>query len=132
MTEASRTIPKQCAGTRKDGAPCTARVMGEGEFCFAHAPEREAERRAARERGGKGKATARRLDKLVPATLKPVVGTLLDALEEVHQGSLDPKRASAMAALAGSIGRLYQTGVLEERLAALEAAHAATEERRAG
>jgi len=41
-TEASRSNPKQCAGTRKDGAPCTARVMGPGDYCFAiiHLPER--------------------------------------------------------------------------------------------
>ena len=121
----------RCRGVRRDGTPCGAQA-GPSGWCWAHDPDHEEARRAARSRGGKGKATARRLDKLVPATLKPVVGTLLDALEEVHQGDLDPKRASAMAALAGAVGRLYQTGVLEERLAALEAAQAATEERRAG
>ena len=61
----------------------------------------------------------------MPATLKPVIGTLLGALEEVHDGTLDPKVANAMAALAGAVGRLYQAGVLEERLASLEAAHEA-------
>jgi len=87
-----------------------------------HDPARRAEVAAARERGGRHKATARRLDKLVPATLKPVIGTLLDALAETHAGDLDPKRASAMAALAGAVGRLYATAVLEERLVALEQA----------
>ncbi len=60
----------------------------------------------------------------MPATLKPVIATLLGALEEVHAGDLDPKVANAMAALAGAVGRLYQTAVLEERIASLEAATA--------
>lgn len=56
----------------------------------------------------------------MPATLRPIIGALLDALDEVHDGTLDPKRASAMAALAGAITRAYGVGVLEERVAALE------------
>jgi hypothetical protein len=49
-----------------------------------------------------------------------MIGSLLDALDEVHTGDLDPKRASAMAALAGAIVRAYSVGVLEDRVAALE------------
>ena len=129
MAEASRSVPKRCAARRKDGQPCTAPAL-RGDYCYAHDPQRAGDRAAARRKGGANSATARRVARLVPATLKPVIGVLLDALEEVHDGDLDPKRASAMAALAGSIGRLYQTGVLEERLAALEAAQEATQERR--
>ena len=91
-------------------------------WCFAHHPDREAERRASREKGGRGKATRARLDRLVPATLKPTISKLLDALDEVHAGTLDPRQANAMAALAGAIVRVYQVGTLEERIAALEAA----------
>lgn len=121
MTEAVRSNAKQCAGTRKDGSPCTARVMGAGAYCFAHDPARVAERDQARRKGGQGRATRARLDRLVPATLRPMIGALLDALGEVHAGDLDPKRASAMAALAGAITRAYGVGVLEERVQALEA-----------
>ena len=130
MAEASRSIPKQCAGTRKDGRPCTARVMGAGDYCFAHDPARETERRAAREQGGRNKRTAARVDKLVPATLRPTLGTLLAAVDEVKDGSLTPGQASAMASLAGAIVRLYQTGVLEERIAGLEAVQEQADTRR--
>ena len=119
-----------CRATRRDGQRCRSTVVLGSGFCPMHDPARRAEVAAARARGGRHKATARRLDKLVPATLKPVIGTLLDALAETHAGDLDPKRASAMAALAGAVGRLYQTGVLEERLAALEAAQEAAQGRR--
>jgi hypothetical protein len=62
-----------------------------------------------------------RVQRLVPASLKPTIATLFEAMEEVHAGSLEPKQGQAMAALAGAIARLYSVGVLEERIAALEA-----------
>ncbi len=49
-----------------------------------------------------------------------MIGNLLDALDEVHAGTLDPRQASAMASLAGAIVRAYSVGVLEDRVAALE------------
>jgi hypothetical protein len=49
-----------------------------------------------------------------------MIGTMLDALDEVHAGTLDPKQASAMASLAGAIVRAYSVGVLEERVLGLE------------
>jgi hypothetical protein len=50
-----------------------------------------------------------------------MLGSLFDALNEVHAGELDPRQASAMASLAGAITKAYGVGVLEERLTALEA-----------
>ncbi len=120
MSEATRTGSKRCAGTRKDGTPCTANVMGAGDRCFAHDPSRADQRDRARRKGGVNSATRHRVDRLVPATLRPMIGSLLDALDEVHAGTLDPKQASAMAALAGAVTRAYTTGVLEERVQALE------------
>ncbi len=126
MTQAGPTIPKHCQATRKDGQPCRAPALPSG-FCFAHDPAGAAERRAARERGGRNKARPRRLDRLVPATLKPVLATLLAALDEVRgedgrPPALTPAQASALASLAGAAVKVYQVGVLEERIAALEAA----------
>ncbi len=121
MGEARRSEPKRCAGTRRDGTPCAAAVMGPGALCYAHDPARATERDQARRKGGTNSATRARLDRLVPATLRPMIGSLLDALDEVHAGSLDPKQATAMASLAGAIVRAYSVGVLEERVLALEA-----------
>ena len=126
------SIPKHCAARRKDGQPCTAPARAGGEYCFAHAPELAEVRRASREKGGRGKATAARAEKLVPAVLRPVLDTLLAAVGEVKDGTLTTQQAGALGALAGAIVRVYQVGTLEERLAALEAAQGATETRRAG
>jgi len=94
--------------------------MGPGTLCYAHDPARSAERDQARRKGGTNSATRARLDRLLPATLRPMIGNLLDALDEVHAGTLDPKQATAMASLAGAITRAYGVGVLEERVLALE------------
>jgi len=95
--------------------------MGPGTLCYAHDPARATERDRARRKGGTNSATRARLDRLVPATLRPMIAALLDALDEVHRGDLDPKQASAMASLAGAICRAYGVGILEERVQALEA-----------
>jgi hypothetical protein len=100
--------------------------MGNGDFCYAHDATRATERDQARRKGGTNSATRARLDRLVPATLRPMIGSLLEALDEVHAGTLDPRQASAMASLAGAITKAYGVGVLEERLTALEEARAAT------
>jgi len=63
-----------------------------------------------------------RLDRLVPASLCPVLVVLLTALDEVHRERLTPSQATAIASLAGAIGRVYAIASLEDRLAALEAA----------
>jgi hypothetical protein len=123
MAEALRSALKRCAGVRKDGTPCGAAVMGAGTLCYAHDPVRATERDQARRKGGTNSATRTRLDRLVPATLRPMIGSLLDALDEVHAGTLDPRQASAMASLAGAITRAYSVGVLEDRVAVLEQQH---------
>lgn len=108
-----------CQAVRKDGQPCGAVAQGDG-YCFAHSPALHEVRQRGSAAGGRNKSAAARVEKLLPATLKGLVGTLVTALDEVHAGTLEPRQASAMASLAGAIGRLYEVGVLEQRLEALE------------
>jgi hypothetical protein len=124
MTQASPTNAKQapCAATRRDGALCRAPALPDRPFCFAHDPDRQEAQRAARERGGKGRATAARADKLVPATLRPVLDGLVNVFDQVKAGKMDPKVGTALGSIASAIVRVYQVGTLEERLAALEQA----------
>jgi hypothetical protein len=113
----------RCRGTRQDGTPCQAppHAIGASGYCWAHDPTRGEERHAARVKGGQNKATAARVDRLVPATLRPVVTKLLDALDGVETGTLSPRQGAAMAAIASAIVRVYDVGVLSERVAELEA-----------
>ncbi len=109
-----------CQGTRDNGELCRAWALPSSRFCLWHDPAQESKRQEAREKGGRNKATPMRLGKLMPATLKPVLQKLMDGLDEVHDGTLDPRQASAMASLASAIGRLYEVAELEQRLERLE------------
>jgi len=59
---------------------------------------------------------------LVSTVLRPVLDTLLVAVDDVKAGTLTTQQASALASLAGAIVRVYTAGMLEERVAALEEA----------
>jgi hypothetical protein len=112
----------RCSTPRRDGSPCRAPAQPGRDTCIFHDGGRQDEIRAARQAGGRNKATPARVSKLLPASLKPTLAALFTALDEVHAGTLQPSQATAMAALAGAISRIYATSALEERLAALEAA----------
>ena len=120
---------RRCRGTTRGGAPCQAPpyAIGEDGYCWAHSPANADARRQAQAKGGRNRSTGARLDRLVPATLRPVLGTLLDALDDVRgeEGrppALSPQQAQAMAALARACVAVYQVAELEPRLAALEQA----------
>jgi hypothetical protein len=127
MAQASTSTRARCAGTRKDGQPCGAYALPGGDFCLAHDPARVDEVRAARERGGQGKANAARAGKLIPATLRPVLDGLLAAFADVRKGELDPRTGTALGSIAGAIVKVYQIGALEERVQAMEQYIAAQE-----
>lgn len=110
-----------CRARRRDGQPCSSAVVLASGYCAMHDPARQAEMAAARIRGGRHKATKVRVEKLVPAVLRPVLTSLLAALPEVRDGTLTTQQAGALASLASAIVRVYTTGTLEERVAALEA-----------
>jgi len=116
-----------CKATRANGERCKSPAVRSSGYCWAHEPGGAEARQEARRAGGKAKSRAARLDRLVPATLRPVLVTLLDALDGVHSAEGDdsvprvtPAQAQAMASLAGAIVKVYQVGVLEERVEALE------------
>ena len=106
---------QRCPAVRKDGKPCTAKGVVAG-YCIGHAPSAQ----EARRKGGRGTSRVARVMKLAPTALRPVFERLRDALVEVHLGELDPKVATAMASLAGSMVRVLTAGEMEERLRILE------------
>ena len=121
-----------CRGTRRDGTPCQAppSTIGSSGYCWAHDPTNAVARRQAQAKGGRNKSTSARAEKLVPAVLRPVLDTLLAAVDDVRGGALTTQQAGALASLAGAIVKVYQAGVLEERVAALELAQAEGQSRR--
>jgi len=88
--------------------------------CFAHAPALAERRTAARRRGGANSAKVVRLRSLMPPRLIPVFDRLETALQETHDGALDPRAAQAMASIARALVAVLTAGELEERLRKLE------------
>jgi hypothetical protein len=110
------TQPATCQGIRKDGRPCDLRIVADSGYCWAHNPAYA----EARRRGGQNKARTRRAEKLVPSTLRPVLTTLLDVLEETRRGDLDPKIAGAVASVAGAIVKVYSSATVEQQIVDLQ------------
>jgi len=120
-----------CTGTRADGAPCGSTVVLASGLCFIHDPGRAVERSAASAKGGRGKSRIARVEKLVPATLRPVLTLLLQVLEEARDGRIAPAQANAVATVAGAIVKVYGSATVEQQIAALEAEIATISQRRA-
>ena len=119
MTSDARENPDRCQAVKKNRQPCTATAVRNG-YCFGQAPELEATRREARRKGGAATSKASRASKLLPSRLRPVAELLEKALEEVHSGLLDPRKATAMSSLASALIRVFEAGQMEERLRTLE------------
>jgi hypothetical protein len=118
--DVGRSIPKHCAGVRKDGQACQGPVLDGGAYCFTHDPTRAAERQAARQKGGHNRGAVVRLRHLCPPRLVPIFDQLETAMQEVHDGTLKPGQAIAMASLARAMCAILTAGELEERLRAIE------------
>jgi len=108
-----------CKANRADGQPCQARAINKG-FCFAHSPELADKAREARMLGGRNKAKSKRLEKMMPTRLSPILEKLEGTMTEVHSGRLAPKTATAMATLANAIVRVLTAAELEQRVRDLE------------
>jgi hypothetical protein len=101
---------------RKDGTPCKANAWSNG-LCFGHQP---VDRTASAAKGGYKSRKSERASKLLPARLLPLVETLERIFYQLERGERDVKEATAMASIAIAIGKLIQTGEIEERTRELE------------
>ena len=89
-----------CQATKQNGQPCGSVVVLASGYCFLHDPDRKEDARRISVKGGQGKRRIARVERLVPTTLRPVLASLLEALDETRRGEMDPKIAGALAALA--------------------------------
>lgn len=94
-------------------------VLSSGR-CAMHDEDRQADVAAMRAKGGRSKSRIARVEKLVPATLRPVLSLLLDVLDETRRGELDPKVAGAVASVAGAIVKVYSSATVEQQIADLQ------------
>ena len=109
----------QCSALNRDGKPCSAQAWRDG-LCRWHHPDLAEDRANWRAKGGAERSNARRATKTLPKDLADVRDALLRALVGLEEGHVDPRRASAMAAVARAVCHVQEVGDLERRLAALE------------
>ncbi len=118
-------VQARCSGTNRDGAACKAAARPGTGWCLAHDPARVADLAAWRRRGGHARSNANRARKALAGDTRDLLDVkvrLLDALERVADGRLEPGPAQAMAALARAIVTVSGAADFEARLAALEQA----------
>ncbi len=123
-TSTEREPPQEerhCPAVRSDGRPCQSTILGPSGYCFSHDPELDQERREARRRGGLSTGRLTRLLRIPPAALAEVYERLEGAIVEVHEGRLDPARATAMASLVQALCATLELGDARRRLEDLAA-----------
>lgn len=106
----------------KRGQPCEMPALEGSSHCFAHAPERAAERAKARKAGGQRNRTPSGEGK--PVSLGSVADVLAE-LEFVYSETMvqanSAQRSRTAAVLLGVALKTLEVGELEGRLAAIEA-----------
>jgi predicted RNA-binding Zn ribbon-like protein len=112
-------LTARCAGTKRDGAPCTATVDPDQRFCWWHDPANADKRRRAASKAGKSKPSKE---------LAGIKQRLSDLADDVLEGRQD----KGVAAVASQVLNVYLRAVsvelkakeqqeLIERLESLEA-----------
>ena len=108
----------RCAGTKRDGSPCTAAVEPPQRFCWWHDPANADKRRRAASKAGKAKPSRE---------LASIKARLSDLADDVLEGAVD----KGVGAVASQVLNVYLRAVsvelkvneqleLIERLEALE------------
>ncbi len=109
-----------CQATRADGSPCRAAPTPSG-YCWAHDSDLRDKAKEARRLGGHNRSSTVRASRRTPRDMQDLARRLLEAVDKVESGELDPVKATAMARLAGAAVRVYELGEVEGRFARIEA-----------
>ena len=115
---------ERCKAAKVNGEPCPNPAGADG-YCFAHSPNRGAERAEARRRGGRNRHTPHSSAAQPPAAVR-TVGDVLQVLDYAlgealaHDNSI--ARGRLLVAIAAAYVEVFKVGEIEQRLAALEAA----------
>jgi hypothetical protein len=106
-----------CLASRRDGRPCRSPAVAASGYCFAHDPGRAPERLEACRRGGRARSALSQPP--TASQLGALYRRLARAIEEVQAGTLDPRRALALAGLVRAMCATLQLGDQRSRFEAL-------------
>jgi hypothetical protein len=114
---------RPCRFPRRDGSPCRSFATWPDAGCRSHSqtPEAIASRREQSTAGGRGRSTLHRAAKLLAVgPWAPIADQLVRAIEEVADGSLDPRRAEAIAQACRALVAVNDQAAIAARLELLE------------
>jgi hypothetical protein len=119
----------KCCAITRGGSRCHSAVLPEQKYCWLHSPDAAEARREASRKGGKARSNKARAAKLIPdaMTAEDLAGWLSLTFTNVLTGRIEPKVATAAAAIAGRLLEAQTAAAqpsiaeLEEQLAVLRA-----------
>ncbi len=98
-------MQRLCSGVTRAGERCKSFALADSTFCITHDPARVTDIAEYRKRGGAGRSHVNRARKSI-GDLRNLAGlqaTLLQAIEDVKTGALEPPMATAIATLARAL-----------------------------
>src|SRR5438093_3006744 len=99
MPTAQVEEPTRCQAQRKDGSACAVRVRDGETCCWAHSPQTEQQRDAARRAGGRASSNAARASKHLPKHLQEAERRLVRLLDDLECGQIAPRTAEVIGGL---------------------------------
>lgn len=112
-----------CLGVKRDGERCQSQVLvGGSDYCYSHDPRvSDAERYAARAKGGYNSASPARLEKSLARnpTLRGILDFQALTADKVFQGDIPPGVGTSVASLTRSMVATIQLVADAEKAAIL-------------
>ena len=111
---------RRCPGITSQGKPCPLFPPTGRTWCINHDPERTEERHERSVRGGRNRAASVRARSLLKGSLETMGDTreiVLVSILQVIDGTISPKVAQAVSALARTADALTVTDSLEQQIA---------------
>jgi hypothetical protein len=109
-----------CRATKRNGDPCRSTAVLASGFCTAHDEAYRESRSEQSAKGGRHKSNRERAARNLPDDLRGVGERLLNAMQDLIDGKLDPKKATALASLANAYRGVFETGTLSAKLDAID------------
>lgn len=116
----------QCPAITKQGTRCPNRIMTGKHYCFTHEHSIADRRRQGSSRGGRNKATERRVLKRIPSDIRSTLDVLFTTLHGLSDGTVEVSQANAIANVSRAICAAWETGMVEAKLKELEGRLTAT------
>ncbi len=112
----------RCESPTKRGERCRMAALPGRKYCLSHDPDpaTRARVRDGQITGGRNSARLARAVAKLPPDLRHVYDRLAQALDDLQAGTLEPGRATAMAAVARAIVAVLDAAASLERIADLE------------